>query len=118
MRFYTSQHKYYCVIDLHTKNMYICIPDQAGNTLLHYDAPADVATLSQFIKPYLPNIVIAAECIFTWYWIADFCAQHNITFVLGHARCMKAIHRACEEMSESYSAALLNGADKSKIPRL
>jgi len=94
MRFYTSHHKYYCGIDLHTKNMYICILDQAGNTLLHYDAPANGATLSQIIKPYLPDIVIAVECIFTWYWIADFCAQHNITFVLGHALYMKAIHGA------------------------
>jgi len=25
MKFYTRQHKYYCGIDLHTKNMYICI---------------------------------------------------------------------------------------------
>ena len=31
------------------------------------------------------------ECIFTWYWIADFCTENNISFVLGHALYMKAI---------------------------
>ncbi|MGD0626174.1 MAG: IS110 family transposase, partial [Thermodesulfobacteriota bacterium] len=30
MRFYTKQHQYYCGIDLHTKKMFICILDAAG----------------------------------------------------------------------------------------
>jgi len=94
MRFYTQQHQYYCGIDLHTKNMYVCIVNQDGKTLYHYDLPAQTDSLFPVIKPYLPNMVIAVECIFTWYRIADFCAQHNITFVLGHALYMKAIHGA------------------------
>jgi hypothetical protein len=36
--------------------------------------------------------VVAVECIFTWYWLADLCAQQGIPFVLGHALYMKAIH--------------------------
>ncbi|MEJ2495478.1 MAG: IS110 family transposase [Ignavibacteriaceae bacterium] len=94
MRFYTQQHQYYCGIDLHTKSMYICIVNQEGKILYHYDLPTQSEALFQVIKPYLPNLVIAVECIFTWYWIADFCAQHHIPFVLGHALYMKAIHGA------------------------
>jgi transposase len=30
--------------------------------------------------------------MFTWYWLADLCAEHEIPFVLGHALYMKAIH--------------------------
>ena len=30
--------------------------------------------------------------MFTWYWVADLCAAEGITFVLGHALAMKAIH--------------------------
>ena len=30
--------------------------------------------------------------MFTWYWLADVCAAEGITFVLGHALAMKAIH--------------------------
>jgi len=37
-------------------------------------------------------MVVAVECMFTWYWLADLCAAHNIPFVLGHALYMKAIH--------------------------
>jgi transposase len=35
---------------------------------------------------------VAVECIFTWYWLADLCAQEGISFVLGHALSRKAIH--------------------------
>ena len=30
--------------------------------------------------------------LFTWYWLADLCAQEGLPFVLGHALYMKAIH--------------------------
>ncbi len=36
--------------------------------------------------------MIGVECMFAWYWVADFCADHGIELVLGHARYMKAIH--------------------------
>ena len=35
---------------------------------------------------------MAAECMFTWYWLVDVCAAEGIAFVLGHALAMKAIH--------------------------
>ena len=34
MRFYTKQHKFYCGIDLHAKNMYVCILNQSADILL------------------------------------------------------------------------------------
>jgi transposase len=94
MRFYTNQHHYYCGIDLHTKNMYICILNQAGDILVHKNIHTIPHSLHRIIKPFLPDIVIAVECMFTWYWIADFCSKYNIPFVLGHALYMKAIHGA------------------------
>lgn len=30
----------------------------------------------------------------SWYWVADFCEEQGIEFVLGHALYMKAIHGA------------------------
>ena len=39
------------------------------------------------------DIVIGVECIFTWYWIANFCAERNIEFALGHALYMAAIYK-------------------------
>jgi len=92
MRFYTEKHRYYCGIDLHAKTMYICIVDADDKVLFHENAPVNADILLDIIEPYLPDVVICVECIFTWYWIADFCEERDIPFVLGHALYMKAIH--------------------------
>ena len=109
MRFYTNQHQYYCGIDLHTKNMYVCILNQAGKILLHKNAKVCETTLLKFIQPYLPDLVITVECMFTWYWIADFCNKHNIPFILGHALYMKAIHgsKSKNDKIDSHKIAVL-----------
>jgi transposase len=92
MRFYTQQHKYYCGIDLHARVMYVCILDSAGNTVFHKNMAAGPGPFLAAIAPYREDIVVGVECIFTWYWLADLCAEENIAFVLGHALYMKAIH--------------------------
>jgi len=42
--------------------------------------------------PFGNDVVVAAECMFSWYWLADLCVVKNLDFVLGHALYMKAIH--------------------------
>ena len=109
MRFYTKQHPFYCGIDLHARTMYVCILDQAGETLLHRNMPATPEALLKAIAPYRDQIVMAAECMFTWYWLADLCAAHGIPFVLGHALYMKAIHggKAKNDKIDSQKIAVL-----------
>jgi transposase len=92
MQFYTKQHQTYCGIDLHARTMYVCILNQAGEILVHQNMKASPDMLLRTIAPYRDDIVVAVECIFTWYWLADLCAQQGIPFVLGHALYMKAIH--------------------------
>jgi transposase len=92
MRFYTKQHRHYCGIDLHARTMYVCILDSAGQVLVHQNLPAGPEPFLETIAPYREDLVVAAECIFTWYWLADLCARESIAFVLGHALYMKAIH--------------------------
>ena len=92
MRFYTKQHKYYCGIDLHANKMYLCILNQAGDVVLHRNIRTDPARFLAAIKPYRDDIVVSAECMFTWYWLADLCANEDIPFILGHALYMRAIH--------------------------
>jgi transposase len=64
------------------------------------------------VAPYRDGLVVAVECIFTWYWLADLCADQGIPFVLGHALYMKAIHggKAKNDKIDSQKiAALLRG---------
>jgi len=109
MRFYTKQHPFYCGIDLHARTMYLCILSQDGEVMLHRNMKASPDALLKAIAPYRDNIVIAVECIFTWYWLADLCAQEGLPFVLGHALYMKAIHggKAKNDKIDSQKIAVL-----------
>lgn len=109
MKFYTKQHPYYCGIDLHAKTMYICIVDQAGAILVHQNVTCSSENLHYLIEPYITDLVIAVECIFTWYWIADFCQSNDVSFVLGHALYMKAIHgsKTKNDKIDSHKIAML-----------
>ncbi len=94
MRFYSKRHRYYCGVDLHASSMYICILDSDGEIVVHRNLKSRPEVFLAEIAPYRVDIVVAAECVFTWYWLADLCARENIAFVLGHALYMKAIHGA------------------------
>src|SRR5919197_4009735 len=108
-RFYTQQHQFYCGIDLHARTMYVCILNQDGEILLHRNMKTSPETLLRNIAPYRADVVVAVECMFTWYWLADLCAQEGIPFVLGHALYMKAIHggKAKNDKSDAHKIAVL-----------
>jgi transposase len=63
-----------------------------GEILLHRNMPATPKIFLKDIAPYRQDLVVAVECMFTWYWLADLCVQEGLTCVLGHAQYMKAIH--------------------------
>jgi hypothetical protein len=75
MRFYTHQHQYYLPawqqtgqaggIDLHTKNMYICILSQAEEILVHTNLKPSPDVLLRILTPYLPDIVVALNACST-----------------------------------------------------
>ena len=109
MRFYTKSHRYYCGIDLHARRMYICVLDAEGQIRVHRNGPATAEHFLATIAPYREDLVVAVECIFTWYWLADLCAQEGIAFVLGHALYMKAIHggKAKNDKIDAHKIAVL-----------
>jgi transposase len=109
MRFYTQQHKFYCGIDLHARTMYVCILNGGGEILLHRNMKAAPEPFLKAIAPYREDLVVCVECIFTWYWLADLCAQEGLPFVLGHALYMKAIHggKAKNDRIDAHKIAVL-----------
>jgi len=109
MRFYTKQHKFYCGIDLHAQKMYLCILDAEGEVRLHRNIKTDREVFLKVIEPFREDVVVAVECMFTWYWVADLCTEHGIPFILGHALYMKAIHggKAKNDKIDSRKIAVL-----------
>jgi transposase len=92
MRFYNQSHGFYCGVDLHARTMYLCILDQTGKIVLHQEVAAEPDAFLEAVAPYRDGLVVACECLFCWYWLADLCQAEKIAFVLGHALYMKAIH--------------------------
>jgi transposase len=94
MKFYNRQHEFYCGIDLHANSMYVCVVDQEGGKHLHRNF--DTKKLSHFPTALQPfeksDLIIGCESTFNWYWLADLCHERKLSFLLGHALYLKAIH--------------------------
>ena len=110
MRFYDSQKQFYCGIDLHARSIYLCLMDRERRVLVHRKLKnGSTDLLLKILQPYKHDLVVAAESCFAWYWLADFCADNDIEFILGHALYMKAIHggKAKNDRIDSKKIALL-----------
>jgi transposase len=83
--------------------------DSTGQVLVHRNVKATPEAFLEVVAPYREDLVVAAECMFTWYWLADLCAAEGIAFVLGHALAMKAIHggKAKNDKIDSHKIAVL-----------
>lgn len=93
MNLYQTQHPFYCGIDLHANQMYACVVDQTGKKHLHRNFKTRHADrFFEQIEPFGQDIVIGCESTFNWYWLADACQERKLTFILGHALYLKAIH--------------------------
>jgi transposase len=89
--------------------MYVCILDQAGEIQLHRNFRANPEAFLKAVAKYREDLVVAVECIFTWYWLADLCRSESIHFVLGHALYMKAVHggKAKNDRIDAHKIAVL-----------
>lgn len=93
MKYYKTTTKYNCGIDLHARQMYVCIMDREGNVLVHRNIKGnDFAFFLKLVAPYLHDLTVVCECCFNWYWLADACEDAGIEFVLAHALYLKHIH--------------------------
>jgi transposase len=93
MKYHTSTTQFNCGIDLHARQMYVCVLDRDGKKLVHTNIKNnDFAYFLKLVAPYRHDLTVCAECMFGWYWLADACADAGIHFVLAHALYLKAIH--------------------------
>jgi transposase len=74
--------------------MYLRLADHQGTILVNQNIACEPDAFLRAVGPYKHDLVVTAECIFCWYWLADLCVRHGITFVLAHALYLKAIHGA------------------------
>ena len=114
MRVYTQAHRFYCGIDLHARSLHLCILDPHGTVVLDKNLAARPETLLRTMAPFRPDLVLGAECMYAWYWVADLCSREQIPFVLGHALYMKLIYGAkakSDKIDAGKIARLLRGGN-------
>ncbi len=93
MEYYTSTTEFNCGIDLHARQMYVCVMDRQGKILVHTNIKRnDFGYFLKRVEPYRHDLTVVCECTFNWYWLADACFDANIEFVLAHALYLKHIH--------------------------
>ncbi len=93
MKYYKTTTEYNCGIDLHARQMYICVMDRQGKILVHTNIRGnDFNFFLKKVAPYRHDLTVVAECIFNWYWLADACFEAEIPFVLAHALYLSHIH--------------------------
>jgi transposase len=109
MRFYNQSHRFYCGVDLHARTLSLCVLDASGATVLQKTSVACPDAFLKAVAPFRDGLVVACECMFAWYWLADLCQDEEIPFVLGHALYMKAIHggKAKTDTIDAHKIAVL-----------
>src|SRR2546422_41990 len=93
MKYYTSTTEFNCGIDLHARQMYVCVMDRQGKKRVHTNVKDnDFSFFLKLIEPYKHDLTVCCECMFGWYWLADACQAAGLNFVLAHALYVRAIH--------------------------
>jgi transposase len=93
MKYYTSTTEFNCGIDLHARQMYVCVMDRDGKKLVHTNVKNnDFEFFLKLVAPYQHDLTVCCECMFGWYWLADACQAAGLSFVLAHALYLRAIH--------------------------
>ena len=93
MKYYTTTTEFNCGIDLHGRQMYVCVMDRWGKKLVHRNIKGnDFGFFLKLIAQYRHDLTVVCESTFNWYWLADACLDEGIEFVLGHSLYLKLIH--------------------------
>jgi transposase len=117
MEYWQPETEYYCGVDLHWTNMYVCIVDRSGKKLVHRKLRNDPELFLRILGPYLPSVTVATESTGSWYWLGDLCDDEGIRFTMGHALYMKAIHGAKSKNDRIDSEKIARLAQSGLLPR-
>lgn len=81
-------------IDLHSRNMTLVALNDNGKLIREVKAQSNAIELEGFFQHFDQPRQAAVECTSYWYWVADWCKQHNMPLQLAHAKMLKAISYA------------------------
>ena len=85
MTFHQLATQYVAGIDLHQGPLQVCIMDRLGNIIFEETCRRKKQRhLAQWLGPYGRDVTVGVEATYNWYWVADWCLEHELPCVLGH----------------------------------
>jgi transposase len=106
--------RFYAGVDLHARSLFLVVLDHDGKTRFSRNLPAAPQPFLHAVEPFREGLVVGCECMHCWYWLADCCRDENVSFALGHAWGMKAVHgnkTKCDKHDAEAIARLLRGGN-------
>ena len=80
--YYQTTTEYSCGVDLHSRQMYICVMDKNGEVQVHRNVRGnDFDYFLKLVEPYKDSLTVCCECTFNWYWFADDCLDAGFEFI-------------------------------------
>jgi hypothetical protein len=87
MKYYTSTTEFNCGIDLHARQMYVCVMDRTGKKLVHTNIRNnDFAYFLKLVAPYRHDLTVCAECM-TPRWYCSCPAECGWKWLTKNRRC-------------------------------
>lgn len=117
MKYYSSQTEYNAGVDLHSRNLYVCVMDRAGKILVHENIRGnDLEHLLRLIAPYRHDLTLAFESCFMGAWFADFCEDQGLPYVMAHAFYLHSIQGAKHKNDKRDSQEIADCLRTNRIP--
>ena len=116
MRFFQppADVRFYAGVDLHARFLFLCVLDRDGRGCFARNLTAAPEPFLKAVQPFRDGLVVGCECMHCWYWLADACRDAAISFAIGHAWAMKAVHGSktkCDRHDAEAIARLLRGGN-------
>ena len=76
--------KFYCGIDLHAKDSYLCVIDQKEKIHLRKKLPNQLPIILHELSQFSPKPSVVLESTLNWYWIVDGLQEAGFKVKLAH----------------------------------
>lgn len=117
MKYYISTTEFNAGVDLHSRNLYLCLMDRAGKIRVHENIRHnDLNHLKRLIAPYRHDLTLTFESCFMGAWFADFCEDEGLPYVMAHAFYLRSIQGQKHKNDKRDSKELADCLRANRIP--
>lgn len=77
--------RFYCGIDLHAKDCFLCVIDDKDRVYLREKVANDLGVILDLLRSFSPRPCVAVEATLNWYWLVDGLQGAGFNVKLAHS---------------------------------